>query len=127
MQPTPVQELNDIARGALDALQRIRFRVRQTPLDISPWLSKLGDCQCFLKLESEQHTGSFKARGAVNKVTAMSLSPDAGFVDSVPLCVGILVKWQRCAHLMLQAACTLAMLSHVGCSTAAGFQAAIPS
>lgn len=60
--------MSDLAAAALTAHKRIRFHVRETPLLASPWLSSVGNCQTFLKLESEQHTGSFKVRGAVNKV-----------------------------------------------------------
>ncbi len=44
--------------------------VRQTPLVPSPWLARhAGTDQMLLKLENQQVTGSFKARGAVNKVS----------------------------------------------------------
>jgi threonine dehydratase len=50
------------------AHERIRSFVRETPLE---WSAALG---CFLKLEHLQHTGSFKFRGASNKIAL--LSPD---------------------------------------------------
>lgn len=65
----------DIAAAARAAAARVAPHVRATPLERSPWLSAAGRCDAFLKLESEQITGSFKARGAVNAV--LSLPPEA--------------------------------------------------
>jgi threonine dehydratase len=56
----------------LRAEQRIRPYVRETPLDPSPVFSELGRAQVFLKLENLQHTGSFKLRGAFNKLLALT-------------------------------------------------------
>ena len=47
--------------------------VRRTPLFASPRLSELAGADVHLKLENLQHTGSFKLRGAMNKL--LSLSP----------------------------------------------------
>lgn len=58
----------------LAAHRRIRAHVRRTPLVHSPFLSERTGGRVYLKLESLQPTGSFKVRGAVNKVG--SLSPD---------------------------------------------------
>jgi threonine dehydratase len=63
----------DIHKEVLAAEERIRPHIRKTPLDHSPYLSRTGNCQVYLKLESVQHTGSFKFRGALNKF--LSLSP----------------------------------------------------
>ncbi|PNH04059.1 putative threonine dehydratase [Tetrabaena socialis] len=66
-----------VAREAALAYGRVRPFVRNTPLDASPWLSGLAPgagCRASLKMESEQHTGAFKARGAVNKL--LSLPPE---------------------------------------------------
>lgn len=57
-----------------DASQRIAGQVLKTPLFYSTYLSALNQGEVYLKLESEQHTGSFKARGALNKV--LKLSPE---------------------------------------------------
>ena len=54
------------------AEERIRPHIRETPLDHSPVLSELGECHVYCKLENLQHTGSFKARGAMNKVLSLS-------------------------------------------------------
>ena len=49
----------------------IREMIYRTPLIESPWLSKLSGCRIFLKLESLQVTGSFKIRGATNKILSL--------------------------------------------------------
>ncbi len=64
----------DIEKEVLRAEQRIRPYIRETPLEHSPYFSQIGVGQVFLKLENLQHTGSFKARGAMNKL--LSLSPE---------------------------------------------------
>ena len=46
----------------------IRPQVPVTPLDVSPGLSSALGCQVLLKCEHLQPTGSFKVRGAANKV-----------------------------------------------------------
>lgn len=56
------------------AEQRIRAYVRETPLDHAPYLSGLGQSTVLLKLENLQHTGSFKLRGAMNKL--LTLTPE---------------------------------------------------
>jgi len=48
--------------------------VRETPLHYSAAFSAAAAAEVFLKLENEQHTGSFKLRGATNCL--MSLSPE---------------------------------------------------
>ncbi len=58
----------------LQAEHRIRSYVRETPLDYSLALSQQYDAEVFLKLENLQHTGSFKVRGAMNKL--LSLTPE---------------------------------------------------
>lgn len=57
----------------LAAERRIRPHVRETPLERSHHLSQAGGAEVYLKLEHLQHTGSFKLRGATNKL--LSLSP----------------------------------------------------
>ncbi|MFC1828773.1 threonine/serine dehydratase [Thermodesulfobacteriota bacterium] len=63
----------NVREEVLAAEKRIRPYIRETPLDYSSHLSEVADCRAFLKLENLQHTGSFKTRGAVNKI--LSLSP----------------------------------------------------
>ncbi len=64
----------DWKKEILAAEQRIRLQVRETPLDRSHYLSQAGGAEVYLKLEHLQHTGSFKLRGATNKL--LSLSPE---------------------------------------------------
>jgi threonine dehydratase len=52
------------------ARRRIAPYVRRTPLVRSPWLSDLAGAEVSLKLESVQHSNSFKWRGAFNAVIA---------------------------------------------------------
>jgi threonine dehydratase len=51
----------------------IRDQVFRTPLVYSQKLSKLCGCQALFKLENLQMTGSFKERGALNKLLSLSL------------------------------------------------------
>ena len=54
-----------------NAARRIGPHVLRTPLFHSVYLDELNGGEVRLKLESEQYTGSFKARGALNKVLSM--------------------------------------------------------
>lgn len=56
------------------ASQRIASHVYCTPLVRSPYLSSISGANVYLKCEHLQHTGSFKFRGALNKI--LSLSPE---------------------------------------------------
>jgi threonine dehydratase len=49
----------------------IRETVYRTPLIESQWLSELSGCKIYLKLECLQVTGSFKIRGATNKILSL--------------------------------------------------------
>ena len=57
---------------ALAAAERIAPFVRRTPLDHSPYFSERTRANVWLKLENLQHTGSFKLRGAFNKLLSLS-------------------------------------------------------
>lgn len=50
------------------ARDRIQEDILNTPLLHSHWLSKACSGEVWLKMESEQYTGSFKARGSLNKL-----------------------------------------------------------
>lgn len=66
-----------------DAAARIAGRIRTTPVIEADAGSYAGDGRVWLKLEMLQHTGSFKARGAFNRILAASESgdlPDAGVI-----------------------------------------------
>ena len=56
------------------AANRIGPNVRETALDHSPYFSELTGANVFMKLENLQHTGSFKLRGAFNKL--LQLTPE---------------------------------------------------
>ena len=62
----------DIKKEVLDAEKRIREHIRETPLEPSPYLSRFGGARVYLKLESNQITGSFKLRGALNKYLSLT-------------------------------------------------------
>lgn len=51
---------------------RIRSHILKTPLLESLYLSKGAQARVYLKLENEQHTGSFKIRGATNKILSLT-------------------------------------------------------
>lgn len=63
--------LKDIEQEALLAEQKIREHIRETPLEFSPYLSSIGQGKVYLKLENFQITGSFKVRGALNKLLSL--------------------------------------------------------
>ena len=53
-------------------LKKIQSHIRKTPLQYSPILSKQTGTETYIKLENFQITGSFKARGATNKLIILS-------------------------------------------------------
>lgn len=55
-----------------EARRRIRDQVKVTPCKPSERLSELSGADVCLKLENLQHTGSFKARGALNRLMRLS-------------------------------------------------------
>ena len=54
------------------AANRIGAHIRETPLDYSAYFSQETGANVYLKLENLQHTGSFKLRGAFNKLLSLS-------------------------------------------------------
>jgi len=64
--------LLDLQRACTAAAARIRPYVRLTPLEASPALSALGGDKVYLKAENLQATGSFKVRGAFNKLLTLA-------------------------------------------------------
>ena len=62
----------DIAKEVIAAEKRIRPYIRETILDYSPYYSKLAEANVHFKLENLQHTGSFKLRGAMNKMLSLT-------------------------------------------------------
>ncbi len=70
--------LADIER----ARERIRSDILLSPCRHSGTLSKLTGCEVYLKLESLQTTGSFKERGALNRLLLLSPEERARGVTS---------------------------------------------
>src|SRR5687767_3295156 len=62
----------NIKSEVLQAEARIREYIRETPLDYSHSLSSISGSKTYLKFENLQITGSFKARGSLNKVLSLS-------------------------------------------------------
>ena len=63
------------------AYERIRPYVRETPAEESEAMAEGGAATVYLKLEHLQHTGSFKFRGACNKIALLTPSQaEAGVV-----------------------------------------------
>jgi threonine dehydratase len=58
-------------RDSYLARQRIASIARRTPLVHSPWLTERAGAAVHLKLENLQETGSFKIRGAANKLLSL--------------------------------------------------------
>lgn len=62
----------NIAQEVIAAEKRIRPYIRETILEHCPYYSSLADADVHFKLENLQHTGSFKLRGAMNKMLSLS-------------------------------------------------------
>ena len=62
------------AKEVIAAEKRIRPHIRETLLEHSPYYSALTGSDIYFKLENLQHTGSFKVRGAMNKVLSLTQS-----------------------------------------------------
>lgn len=58
--------------NAVLAANRIAEHIRETPLDYSRFFSALTGANVYLKLENLQVTGSFKLRGAFNKLLSLT-------------------------------------------------------
>ncbi|WP_194838860.1 pyridoxal-phosphate dependent enzyme [Nocardia sp. XZ_19_369] len=65
--------MSDIESDNIDvpaAEQRLTGQVMRTPIRRLPWLERLVGVPVYAKLEVQQHTGSFKFRGALNAALA---------------------------------------------------------
>ena len=62
----------DIAKEVIAAEKRIRPYIRETILEYSRYYSRLAEANVHFKLENLQHTGSFKLRGAMNKMLSLN-------------------------------------------------------
>lgn len=68
MVPGPVLDVISVQQ----AFSRIRGIVKKSPLDFSPLLSKEFGCELYLKKEHISLTGSYKERGALNKLLLLT-------------------------------------------------------
>ncbi|MCL6477999.1 MAG: threonine ammonia-lyase [Peptococcaceae bacterium] len=64
----------------IEARNRMAGVIHLTPLDYSRFFSMLTGSNLYLKLENMQKTGSFKIRGAYNKINSLSFQERAGGV-----------------------------------------------
>ena len=65
-------DFRSVARAAREASVRIASLVRETPLDYSLRYSAEIGADVYFKLENLQYTGSFKLRGAANRLMTLS-------------------------------------------------------
>ncbi len=68
----PLDGLQRTARNAREAAKRIRDFVVETPLVYSTAFSDMTGASVYFKLENRQTTGSFKLRGATNRVMTLT-------------------------------------------------------
>lgn len=73
--------IEQLPANAVLAANRLKTHVRETPLDYSSYFSELTGANVYLKLENLQYTGSFKLRGAFNKL--LSMTPEQRSVGCV--------------------------------------------
>src|ERR1700752_4018966 len=73
--PAPVLPTSDDVDAAARRLDGVALH---TPLVTSPVLDALTGARVFLKAETLQRTGSFKFRGAYNKLSSIPLAERAG-------------------------------------------------
>lgn len=64
--------LKDLPSRVLEASERIGGHIKKTPFEQSTYLSSNTGAEVWLKLENLQVTGSFKARGAMNKLLSLT-------------------------------------------------------
>src|SRR5512144_1540483 len=69
-------EVIAMTRISVEVIRRARERIGphivHTPLQFSPELGDEAGCSLFLKMENRQFTGSFKPRGALNKILSLT-------------------------------------------------------
>ena len=63
-----------LKQNIIAASDRIKDHVRRTTFGRSSMISQLTGADVWLKMENQQHTGSFKFRGAINKMLTLSQS-----------------------------------------------------
>jgi threonine dehydratase len=89
------------------AAEKIAGKVHRTPLLSAAGLGARAEVQLFLKCENLQKTGSFKPRGALNKV--LSLSPEERARGLVTVSAGNHAQAVAWAARIAGAACTVVM------------------
>ncbi len=91
----PVSEpVRDTARRVHRAAERVVGRVRETPLFWSRHFSERSGANVYLKLENLQYTGSFKVRGAFNRLLTLDARQlQAGAVAASSGNHGAAVAW----------------------------------
>jgi threonine dehydratase len=72
MGKSPRSLAEQVRKESLAAEKRIRDHIRETPAEHSLFLGRLGSSRVYVKCENFQLTGSFKIRGAVNKILSLS-------------------------------------------------------
>ena len=73
----------DVPQLVLEAYERCQKDLSPTPLEYSRYLSENVDGEVWLKLDSLQRTGSFKFRGALNKILSLTEAElDKGIVTA---------------------------------------------
>ena len=73
--PTGTVVTNEIPITIADvyaATRKLKGKIYKTQIDYSNTISKLSGCKVYLKLENLQKTGSFKIRGAMNKIMSLT-------------------------------------------------------
>ncbi len=68
MTDEPVVSLEDVEQAAA----RVRGQISETPCVLSRTLSEIHGCRLWLKFENLQYTASFKERGALNRLLALT-------------------------------------------------------
>ena len=64
--------IQETAEAVSNAYERIAGLVLETPLERSTFFSEATGADVYFKLENRQHTGSFKLRGATNRLMTLS-------------------------------------------------------
>lgn len=70
--PWRKRKLLDFRRGVLQAYDRIGLDIERTPVEYSGALSELTGASVYIKWENRQVSGSFKFRGALNKLRTLA-------------------------------------------------------
>ena len=81
IQNNTIHEVNmyeDLYKSICDAYSRISPDIVKTPMIRSDQFSEQYQCSLHLKMEHKQRTGSFKLRGAHNKLSLLSQSLKTG-------------------------------------------------